>query len=854
MLAAGDRLGPFEITAKLGEGGMGVVYRASDTRLGRDVALKVLPERLAEDEERRARFEREAKLLASLNHPHIATLYGLEHLGGQDVLVMELVDGEGLDEVITRGPTPGNEALPIARQIAEALEAAHEHGIIHRDLKPANVKVRADGEVKVLDFGLAKLSEMDFGGASQADLAHSPTLTAAATQAGIVLGTAAYMSPEQARGKAVDKRADIWAFGVVLFEMLAGKRLFAGETVSDTLAAVLRQEIGLESLPAATPAEARRLLSRCLERDPRRRLRDIGEARIVLDSPLAPAAESPAEPRRRTPRAAVIAGAAAVLAGIAFAGFLLGRRTSGTPAEDLRMTALTFRRGSVLTARFVPDGGTVIYGATWEGAPTNVYSVRLDTRESRSLGLSGADVLSVSTTGELAVLLGQRFTVGWERTGTLARVPIDGGAPRQVLEDVQDADWSPDGTSLAVVRDTGAKRRLEYPIGHLLYETGGWISHPRVAHDGHRVAFLDHPNRGDNVGSVKVVDATGNVRVVSRFASNGLAWSADGRQLFFPGGGGLRESTVGGRARVVLRTMGSLFLHDVSAKGDVLVNHATMQREIVGVAPDSTQERNLSWMDWSFPIAISGDGRQVLSEEQNLITHQDYALFLRPTSGAPPIRLGDGHALALSPDGKWVLAATHAGGVSELELLPTGPGETRRLGKMTLTPSAAAFLPDGKRAVVAGHSGTEGERLFVLELSSGPLHPISPEGVTSFFSDMVSPDGRLAFAMGPDGVLTLYPIDGGSSITVPGTSVDDRALRWSADGRSIFVQHGSGVPARVERVDVATGKRTLWKELTPPDPAGVSAIGPIEISGDARAYVYSYRRKLDQLYVIHGLQ
>ncbi len=299
-VARGTCFGPYEITAKLGEGGMGEVWRATDTRLKREVAIKVLPAAFTVDKERLARFEREAQLLAQLHHQNIASVFGLEESDGTRALVMELVPGEDLAARIARGPLPLEEALAVARQIAEALEAAHEKGIVHRDLKPANVKVRPDGTVKVLDFGLAKA--MDSGAASGTGpvrspmLTNSPTLTAVhGTQLGMVLGTVSYMAPEQARGSAVDKRADIWAFGAVCFEMLTGRQLFAAETVSDTLAAVLRQEIDWQQLPPDTPAEVRRLLRRCLERDPRNRLHDIADARLMLQDALAGRADAPAD-------------------------------------------------------------------------------------------------------------------------------------------------------------------------------------------------------------------------------------------------------------------------------------------------------------------------------------------------------------------------------------------------------------------------------------------------------------------------------------------------------------------------------------------------------------------------------
>ena len=302
-LSPGQRLGPYEVVASLGAGGMGEVYRATDTKLGREVAVKLLPPAFASDPDRLARFEREAKLLASLNHTAIAHLYGLEEASGQPFLVLELAEGEDLSVRIARGRLPLDEAIAIAKQIAEALEAAHEKGIVHRDLKPANVKVAADGQVKVLDFGLAKAWAGDTAGVASGSsaLSQSPTLAHGGTEAGLLLGTAAYMAPEQARGKPVDKRADVWAFGAVLFEMLAGRKLFEGETITDILAAVVRQDIDWSALPASTPAGIRRLLHRCLERDPKLRLRDIGEARIALGAPDEPATATRSAPGRPLP-------------------------------------------------------------------------------------------------------------------------------------------------------------------------------------------------------------------------------------------------------------------------------------------------------------------------------------------------------------------------------------------------------------------------------------------------------------------------------------------------------------------------------------------------------------------------
>ena len=469
-LDPGSRLGPYEIRGAIGAGGMGEVFRARDTKLGRDVAIKVLPAALAQDAERVARFRREAQLLASLNHPNIAAIYGLEEAGGVVALALELVEGEDLAERLKRGPIPVDEAVAIAKLIAEALEEAHEKGIVHRDLKPANVKLTPDGKVKVLDFGLAKAWSAEGPGAtSSADFSHSPTLAHTGTAAGLILGTAAYMSPEQARGKAVDRRADIWAFGVVLYEMLTGRRLFDGETVTDVLAAVVRQEIGWEALPGGTPTRVRRLLARCLDRDPRQRLRDIGEGRVALAAleeaepagSIAPAAGARARAARFWPAVAI----GGTLAGVA-AGVLLASRwrdpsskIADRPARAVVLAAQGRRLND--SQAISPDGRFVAYtasGVLWirnlgelearevkdsQGARGPFWSPRSD-----AVAFATESALfKVSTSGdkpvELCRLAGGEFTGGsWSAVkgivftlsranwnGDVLRVPDAGGEP-----------------------------------------------------------------------------------------------------------------------------------------------------------------------------------------------------------------------------------------------------------------------------------------------------------------------------------------------------------------------------------------------------------------------------------------
>ncbi len=854
-LAPGARLGPYQIVAPLGAGGMGEVYRARDTRLGRDVAVKVLPGGAAADPERRARFEQEARSASALNHPNIVTLLDIGDADGVSFIAMEHVEGRTLRELVG-GSTPlaARKTLDIAAQLADGLAKAHAAGIVHRDLKPENVMVSKDGFVKILDFGLAKLTAPLGGSQSELQTAAAPD-----TAAGAVLGTVGYMSPEQASGHPVDFRTDQFALGTILYEMVTGKRPFQRATGAETLAAIIRDEPeDAARLNPRAPAPLRWIIDRCLEKDPEDRFasttdlaRDLASLREHLsESTSASEALTAAPARRRWLRPAGWL-ALGLVAGAGLAALVL--RGGGDTLPDLRFQRLTFRRGAVLTARFAPDGQSVLYGAAWEGAPVEVFSVRFDGPESRSLGLPAADVLSVAQNGEMAISLGRRFVFGWESRGTLARVPLGGGAPREILENIETADWAPDGGSLAVARDAGSRRRLEFPVGKVLYETAGWISGVRVSPDGRSVAFWNHRSRGDNLASLDLIEANGEHRtLVEQGASSaGLAWAPDGQGLW---SGGFALSLQGERRRVVAFPAGGFLLHDVAAGGRALVNRRNFRREIVGLAPGRAAEANLSWLDWSHPEALSEDGRTLLFDEQNINVAGNYAIYLRGTDGSPAVRLGEGQSLALSPDGEWALAASQSATGADLVLLPVGAGEPRKLPPAGLKTDAASFFADGRRLLLWGHEPGHASRLYVLELPDGKPKPISPEGVSMFRWRALAPDGRTAVARAEDGTLVLYPTDGGEPRPLPGATREDVPIRWTADGRGLYLQRGPGVPARVDLLDVASGKRRPWRELTPPDPAGVLSIGPILLSADGLSYVYSYRRMVDDLFLVEGLR
>lgn len=846
----GQVIGHYRVLEKIGSGAMGEVFRARDERLGRDVALKLIRPASSQNPDHLRRFELEARAAAALNHPNIVAIYDVGSHNGSPYIVCELLQGKTLRQRLTEGPLPVRLALDYSQQFVQGLIAAHDRRIIHRDLKPENLFVTTDDRVKILDFGVAKLQS------APEDAERSVEEMTTVTKGGVIVGTVAYMSPEQLRAKAVDHRSDIFSVGAILYEMLSGHRAFRGETEVDTITAVLKEdpaEINLEQ--ASVPVSFQQIIRHCLEKDPENRFQSARDLAFSLET----LAHTPGPFRLKTrprPLANIVPWAVAAALLVATLLLLANRWQRSTQSPSYRR--LTYEQGTVYSARFAPGSRSIVYGAAWNGRALQLFSTVGDSLLSQPIDVSDANLLSISRTGELAVTLRGAHRAHLETEGgVLARAPLAGGSPREILEDVPWADWAPNG-ELAVVHHTRDGDRIEYPVGHVLHQTNGWISHLRFSPQGDKIAFMDHPVPWDDSGSVSFIDLDGHFANLSTGweSEDGLAWSPDGKEVWFTAvekglSRDLHAVNMSGRVRKILDLPAGMTLEDVAADGRVLVSVDT-ERVAMATAPRDGKATDVSWRDWTLAKDISRDGKSVLFEDASEASGPYYSLGIRNLDGTPPIQLGEGSAGGLSPDGKWAISVL-TGSMQRVTLVPIGPGQPRTIATPGLEHIATGnvhFLADGKRITLNANEPGHADRMYLVDFEGGKPIPITPEGVTD---GLVSPDGQFIVRTDAAGV-GVYPTAGGAPRLIPNLESAFLPILWSEDNFTVYGYVRDQIVAKVYKVNLITGEKTLIQELHPETTVGAVYVAPVVMTRDGSRFAYSYYQVSSQLYLISGLR
>lgn len=849
----GQLIGHYRVLEKIGAGAMGEVFRARDERLGRDVALKLIRASSSNIPDHLRRFEQEARAAAALNHPNIVAVYDVGFDGSSPYIVEELLEGKTLRQRLALGTIPVRQVAAYALQIAQGLSAAHDRHIVHRDLKPENLFLTNDDRIKILDFGVAKLQP------TPEETRSLESLTTV-TRHGTVIGTVAYMSPEQLRGKSVDHRSDIFSFGAILYELLSGKRAFHGETEVDTMTAVLREEPSTAELDqAAIPPPYQDIVRHCLEKEPENRFQSAKDLVFALQT-LSASPSSRFEPfglkRIRSARLlwTLVAGLAVATAILAVT--LLIRVPPAPPSYQ----RLTFEAGTIYSARFTPDGQSIIYGASWNNKPVQLFTTVGNSLLSQPLGFTNSVLLGISRSTELALVSGGSHSGQLETiNGMLASAPLAGGGAKELLSDVRWADWDANDR-LAVVHDVDGQSRLEYPIGNVLYKSSGWISNIRFSPRGDLIAFMDHPVLWDDRGVVSVTDLSGHVRTLCDGweAERGLAWRPDGSEIWFTAAAkgynlDLMAVTLSGKVRTIVDLPTGIVLEDISPDGRALVTLTSHRLALGFTRLGDKEDIDLSWHDWNSAHDISKDGKFVLFEDASAAAGPNYAVVIRPVDGGLPVRLGEGSSGNLSPDGKW--AASIPINVSgQITLFPVGPGQPRTIhvtGLDHVHGGWARFLPDGQELAVTGDQAGHAPRCFVVNLSTGQAKGVTPEGTPC---GPIAPDGSLVIGKGNHGEIFAFPVDGSTPRTLFRDKSSFNPVQWSQDGSSLYGYHLGEWPTRVYGLNLRTGAETVLQELKPGSPAGVVAVAPVVVSRDGKKFAYSYNQTLSVLYLVSGLR
>ena len=846
----GQLIGHYRVLEKIGSGAMGEVFRARDERLGRDVALKLIRASSGDNPDHLRRFEQEARAAAALNHPNIVAVFDVGFEGTTPYIVEELLEGKTLRLRLGEGSIPVRQAAGYGLQIAQGLSAAHDRHIVHRDLKPENLFLTHDDRIKILDFGVAKLQPTEQH--------RSPENLTTITKHGTVIGTVAYMSPEQLRGKAVDHRSDIFTFGAILYELLSGKRAFHGETEVDTMTAVLREEPATENLDeAAIPSAYQDIVRHCVEKEPENRFqsaRDLVFALQTISGSTPYRLDSLKRGRTATLPWAIVAVLAIATGVLALTQFLQ------SPKAPPSYQRLTFEAGTIYSARFSPDGHSIVYGAAWNNKPVQLFTTVGNSLLSQALEFTDANLMGISRNNELALVVGGTHTGQLEtNNGMLASAPLAGGGAKELLSDVRWADWDAQG-KLAVVHSVERQSRLEYPIGNVLYQSGGWISHIRISPNGDLIAFMDHPVLWDMRGVVSVVDLSGHVRTLCGDwgSESGLAWRPDGKEIWFTAAEkgtnlNLMAVSLSGKVRPLLDVPLGIVLEDISADGRVLVA-LTSSRLAMGFTRISDKEDiDLSWHDWNSARDISSDGNSVLFEDASDAAGPNYAVVIRRLDARLPIRLGEGSSGSLSPDGKWA-AAVSINERAQITLLPVGAGQPRTIpviGLEHVQSGWARFLPDGQELVVNGDEPGHAARCYLVNLSSGRARAVTPEGLVC---GPIAPDGTFIIGKGNNAGISAFPVGGGEARVLVAEKSNFNPVQWSQDGSFLYGYHVGEFPSKVYALNLATGVETPLRELKPGSPSGVVAIAPVVVSRDGKSFAYSYNQTLSVLYVVSGLR